>query len=227
MPTARSSRRSATSIARSSRARPSRCCRPCRWSPAAPPTRLGLTDDELALACASHGGEAVHAETAAAHARQSRARRRTRSNAAPTGPTTKARRAPRSRRARTDRPEQQLLGQARRLPLPGLCAARQPARPAALRARLRAPRRIRSCARSPQRSQAVTGHDLAHTPRGTDGCSIPTFAVPLRQLALAFARVGTGIGLSPGTRAGGAGGCAPRSPPRLSWSPVPAASTPG
>ena len=44
--------------------------------------------------------------------------------------------------------------------------------------------------------QAATGHDLAHTPQGIDGCSIPTFAVPLRKLALAFARVGTGIGLS-------------------------------
>ena len=45
--------------------------------------------------------------------------------------------------------------------------------------------------------QATTGHDLATTPRGTDGCSIPTFAVPLRALALAFARVATGVGLSP------------------------------
>ena len=45
--------------------------------------------------------------------------------------------------------------------------------------------------------QAVTGFDLARAPRGTDGCSIPTFAVPLRHLARAFARVGSGIGLSP------------------------------
>jgi L-asparaginase II len=33
---------------------------------------------------------------------------------------------------------------------------------------------------------------------GTDGCSIPTYAVPLRHLAHAFARVATGVGLSPG-----------------------------
>jgi L-asparaginase II len=46
--------------------------------------------------------------------------------------------------------------------------------------------------------QATTGFDLATTARGTDGCSIPTYAVPLRHLALAFARVGTGTGLSPG-----------------------------
>ncbi len=46
--------------------------------------------------------------------------------------------------------------------------------------------------------QATTGFDLAAAPRGTDGCSIPTFAIPLRHLAHAFARVGTGHGLSAG-----------------------------
>ncbi|MDQ2928554.1 MAG: asparaginase [Caldimonas sp.] len=46
--------------------------------------------------------------------------------------------------------------------------------------------------------QAATGFDLEQAPRGTDGCSIPTFAIPLRHLAQAFARVGTGIGLAAG-----------------------------
>jgi L-asparaginase II len=44
--------------------------------------------------------------------------------------------------------------------------------------------------------QSTTGYDLAHTAMGTDGCSIPTFAVPLRHLAHAFAKVATGVGLS-------------------------------
>lgn len=46
----------------------------------------------------------------------------------------------------------------------------------------------------------VTGTRLADgaAPRGTDGCSIPTYGVPLRQLAHAFARVGTGVGLREG-----------------------------
>jgi L-asparaginase II len=44
--------------------------------------------------------------------------------------------------------------------------------------------------------QASTGWDLARAPRGTDGCSIPTFGIPLRHLATAFARVATGVGLS-------------------------------
>jgi L-asparaginase II len=46
--------------------------------------------------------------------------------------------------------------------------------------------------------QAATGYKLAHTARGTDGCSIPTYAVPLRHLAHAFAKAGTGTGLSQG-----------------------------
>ncbi|KQW44939.1 MULTISPECIES: asparaginase [unclassified Roseateles] len=45
---------------------------------------------------------------------------------------------------------------------------------------------------------AATGIDVEQAPRGIDGCSIPTFALPLRSLALAFARCGTGQGLSDG-----------------------------
>jgi L-asparaginase II len=38
--------------------------------------------------------------------------------------------------------------------------------------------------------------DLASAPQGIDGCSIPTFGIPLQHLARAFARVGSGVGLS-------------------------------
>jgi L-asparaginase II len=48
-----------------------------------------------------------------------------------------------------------------------------------------------------QALQATTGWDLATAPQGIDGCSIPTFGIPLLHLARAFARVGSGIGLSP------------------------------
>ena len=44
---------------------------------------------------------------------------------------------------------------------------------------------------------AATGVDAERAPRGTDGCSIPTFALPLRALALGFARFGSGAGLAP------------------------------
>jgi L-asparaginase II len=44
--------------------------------------------------------------------------------------------------------------------------------------------------------QAATGWDLSTAPQGIDGCSIPTFGIPLQHLARALARLGTGIGLS-------------------------------
>jgi len=45
--------------------------------------------------------------------------------------------------------------------------------------------------------QSVTGaaHDVSHC--ATDGCSIPTYAVPLKSFALGFARMATGRGFSP------------------------------
>jgi L-asparaginase II len=44
--------------------------------------------------------------------------------------------------------------------------------------------------------QASTGCDLDHAPVGTDGCSIPTYGIPLKSLAAGFARLGTELGLS-------------------------------
>jgi len=44
---------------------------------------------------------------------------------------------------------------------------------------------------------ALTDTELGDENRATDGCSIPTYAVPLDKLALAFARFVTGEGLSP------------------------------
>ena len=45
--------------------------------------------------------------------------------------------------------------------------------------------------------QSVTGaaHDVDHC--ATDGCSIPTYAVPLKSFALGFARMATGRGFAP------------------------------
>ena len=44
--------------------------------------------------------------------------------------------------------------------------------------------------------QALTGAAHGADERGTDGCSIPTYAVPLSALARGFARFATGTGLS-------------------------------
>lgn len=46
--------------------------------------------------------------------------------------------------------------------------------------------------------EAVTGALHEDANQGIDGCSIPTYAVPLRSLAFGFARMATGIGLEPG-----------------------------
>jgi L-asparaginase II len=46
--------------------------------------------------------------------------------------------------------------------------------------------------------EATTGARLADAPVGIDGCSIPTWGLPLRRLAWAFAKIGTGTGLTPG-----------------------------
>lgn len=43
----------------------------------------------------------------------------------------------------------------------------------------------------------VTGATHGADNRGTDGCSIPTYAIPLKNLALGFARMATGNGLAP------------------------------
>jgi len=43
----------------------------------------------------------------------------------------------------------------------------------------------------------TTGISMDDARRGIDGCSIPTFAIPLRALATGFARLGTGHRLSP------------------------------
>jgi L-asparaginase II len=49
--------------------------------------------------------------------------------------------------------------------------------------------------------ESTTGCRLAEAPMGTDGCSIPTFGIALTNLAHAFARVATGQGLTPGRAA--------------------------
>ncbi len=45
--------------------------------------------------------------------------------------------------------------------------------------------------------EEITGFTFLDAYTGTDGCSIPTYAVPLKAIALGFARLGTGIGLKP------------------------------
>jgi L-asparaginase II len=45
--------------------------------------------------------------------------------------------------------------------------------------------------------ESISGAELSDARRAVDGCSVPTWANPLTNLALAFARFGTGQGLAP------------------------------
>lgn len=45
--------------------------------------------------------------------------------------------------------------------------------------------------------ETMTGYNLANAAVGIDGCSIPTYAIPLRHLAHAFAKIASGVSLGP------------------------------
>jgi L-asparaginase II len=152
---------------------------------------FGLSDDELALACASHRGEPRHAETA----RSMLAKAGLDAGALECGahwPYDDA--AARALAAAGQSPSalhNNCSGKHSGFACVGCLMARAAgAEPAAYLKGYVEPdhpvmREVTAAL------QATTGADLADAPVGTDGCSIPTYAVPLRALALAFARVGT------------------------------------
>ena len=156
--------------------------------------QLGLSDAELALACASHNGETLHAQTAAAML----AKAGLDASALECG----------THWPYLDTATRALAAQGREpTALNNNCSGKH-AGFLCLACALHGGVNLRQYVAGyvkPEHPvmrevtaalQAATGCDLASAPRGTDGCSIPTYALPLRRLALAFARVGTGVGLS-------------------------------
>jgi L-asparaginase II len=157
---------------------------------------IGLTDDELALACASHNGEALHAQTAA----RMLAKAGLDVGALECGvhwPYLDT--ASRALAAQGHEPSA----------LHNNCSGKH-AGFACLACAMRGGVDLQQYLRGyvkPEHPvmrevtaalQAATSFDLTNTSRGTDGCAIPTYAIPLRHLAHAFARAGTGVGLSDG-----------------------------
>lgn len=158
---------------------------------------FGLTDEELALACASHNGEPAHARTAAAML----AKAGLDADALECGSHWPmfdvAGRGLAAEGAQPTALHNNCSGKHAGFACVGCLMARaqghdvrgflsgyvQPGHPVM--------REVTAAL------QAATGADLAHAPVGTDGCSIPTFAIPLQHLAHGFARIGTGVGLSP------------------------------
>jgi len=158
--------------------------------------RLGLGDDELALACASHGGEPMHTQTAA----RMLGKAGLDADALECGVHWPYHEDSARALAAEGRTPTALNNNCSGKHAGFLCLA------CALHSGPDLRRYVRGYV-APNHPvmrevtaalQAATGFDLATTPRGTDGCSIPTFAIPLHNLALAFARVGTGQGLRPG-----------------------------
>jgi L-asparaginase II len=151
--------------------------------------RLGLGEAELALACASHSGEPVHVATAAAMlAKAGRDGGVLECGAHwPYEPA-----AARALAAEGGTPSA----------LHNNCSGKHSGFVCLARARGEDPagyiRPDHPTMRQVTAAVAeMTGCTLGERNRGTDGCSIPTYAVPLRALALAFARFATGQGLAP------------------------------
>lgn len=154
---------------------------------------LALTDEELAIACASHNGEPAHARTAAAMlAKAGLDAEALECGAHWPGLDTAVREL-----AASGAPAGALHNNCSGKHAGFLCLACARHGRAGLRGFVRGyvgPDHpvMREVTAS---LQLATGFDLSATARGTDGCSIPTYAIPLRHLATGFARAATGTGL--------------------------------
>lgn len=158
---------------------------------------FALTDEELALACASHNGQARHVAVAASVL----AKAGLDESALECGVQWPSHEVAQREWAASGRPLGALHNNCSGKHAGFLCVGCLMAR-----AQGREPRDfVRGYVRADHpvmrevsaALQAATGCDLARAPAGTDGCSIPTYGIALAQLALAFARVATGVGLSP------------------------------
>ena len=158
--------------------------------------QLGLNDDELALACASHNGEEAHARTAAGMLAKAGLDVAALECGAHWPYLDTASRA----LAAAGREPTALNNNCSGKHSGFLCLA------CALHGRVDLRQYVKGYVQPDHpvmrevgaALQALTGFDASTAPRGIDGCSIPTYGIALRRLALAFARVGTGTGLSDG-----------------------------
>jgi len=151
--------------------------------------KFGLTDAEIAMACASHSGEARHAETAAAALAKAGLDVTCLECGAHWPMGEKAARALAASGAMPSALHNNCSGKHSGF----VCVAVQegfdprgyvkPDHPL-----------MREITAS---LGAMTDYDLTRTAVGVDGCSIPTFAIPLRNIAQGFAKFGSGQGLGP------------------------------
>jgi L-asparaginase II len=158
--------------------------------------RFGLSDEELSLACASHNGEPAHVRTAAAMlAKAGLDASALECGTHWPGLDTAARALAAAGQSPNALHNNCSGKHAGFVCLGCLLAAGEDAR-VALRGYVEPQHPVMREVGAAL--QAATGCDLGRAPRATDGCSIPTFGIALRQLALGFARAGTGTGLRDG-----------------------------
>jgi L-asparaginase II len=159
--------------------------------------RLALTDAELALACASHGGEPLHVATAASML----AKAGLDESALECGthwPGLEAASRALAAQGRVPGPlHNNCSGKHAGFLCIGCLMAAAEGRDAREFVRGYAQPEHPVMREATAAIEAATGIDLSDAPRGTDGCSIPTYGIALARLALGFARFGTGDGLGP------------------------------
>ena len=151
--------------------------------------RLGLSAAELALACASHGGEPIHVETAAAMlAKAGRAL-----DCLECGAHRPTSRLGQAALIRAGEEPSALHNNCSGKHAGFVCLACDGGLDLAGYVRPEHPvmRRVSASL------AALTGVTLDRCPIAVDGCGIPTYAIPLRALAHGFARFGSGAGLHP------------------------------
>lgn len=160
----------------------------------------GLSDEELALACASHNGEPAHVATAAAMLAKAGADAAVLECGAH-WPYREAMQRQMAARGELPTPlHNNCSGKHAGFICLGCHLARRSVgtiTPQALRSFVAGYVRaehplMREVAHA---LQATTGCDLRDAPQGIDGCSIPTYGIALRRLALGFGRVASGVGL--------------------------------
>ena len=149
--------------------------------------RFGFTDEELALACASHGGEAPHVRVAGSMLAKA-GMSETQYECGAHWPYELSAQHDLVRHAQEPRAiHNNCSGKHAGM----LALARQLAAPVEGYSRIDHPVQ-HAIART---LSELCDVDIAAQPHGIDGCSVPTWAIPLRNLALGFARFGSGTTL--------------------------------
>lgn len=150
--------------------------------------RFGLSDAEIAQACASHSGEPLHVETSAAMLRKA-GRDVSCLECGAHWPRDESARAMAAAGATPSALHNNCSGKHAGF----VCVACGMDEDPAGYVRASHPVQVAVA----QAVEDMTGAALDPIDCGTDGCSIPTYAIPLPALALGFARFGTGLGLPP------------------------------